>query len=86
MFQDETDENVVEGFRSIRQIEDIRLLKLNVGKACRSDLSPGFRNRGFGYIDRSNQGIRAVFRKGDRLRAHTATGIQNTASCRIEGV
>jgi hypothetical protein len=32
MFQDEADEYVVEGAQGMRQIKDIRLLKMNIGK------------------------------------------------------
>jgi hypothetical protein len=86
MFQDETDENVVEGVRPIRQVENVGLFKLNIGQACRHCLSPGFGDGSFGYVDGSDQGVRAVPGQGGGLRADTATGFQNAASRRIAGV
>ena len=86
MLQNETNKNMIEKFRHKGQIKNIRLFKVNIGQARRHRFSSGFNKRGLGYINRSNQGIRAVFRKRYRLRANTATGFQNTASRRIRSV
>src|SRR5882724_819325 len=86
MFQDETYENVIEGVQPIGQVEDVRLLKMNNSQASSRHLLPGFSDRCLGYIDRSDQGLWAVFRKGESLCTNAATGLQNPASCRIRGI
>src|ERR1700693_4176598 len=59
MLQDETDEDVVEGFGGERQGEDVRLLELHIGESRRVRLSLGFRDRVRGDINRRKSRARA---------------------------
>src|SRR6266478_9663219 len=66
VLQDETDEDVVEGFGGEGQSEDVRLLELHIGDSRRVRLPPGFRERLRRDINRRESCASAALSESDR--------------------
>ena len=87
MFQDEADEDVVEGLGVKGQLEDVRLPELNVRYAGSVGPSLGFGDRVCRYVDRRETSLRASLGQRDRLGAHATASLEHRASagvCSVE--
>jgi len=79
MLQNETDEDMIEGFRGKGQTEYVSLVKFYVGKTCCFDLAFGLRKRLRGDIDRYDTCSGTVAGQRDRLGAHAAPCFEDDA-------
>jgi hypothetical protein len=83
VLQDETYENVVEGFRGEWQGEDVRLLELHIGDPRRIRRPLGLCERVSGNINRRESCVRTPLSQGDRLGSNATPRFEDHASSRV---
>ena len=83
MLQHEADEDVVEGRPGERQVQNVRVLELDVVQARQIDGRPRGGERRRGHVDRDERGASTPPRERHGLRADAATCLEHAAAFRV---